>query len=314
MYDLLSRLFLQPPNEEIEPYVAAIPALAAALPTPLDGDALAVAYQDTFGFNVFPYQAIFLDASGLLGGAETARVQAALAATGYRPDPENADDHIGEELAFLGFLCGAEADALRDGLEATAGQLRVRQVDFLTDHLLRWLAPFAAAMARTAAPFYAALTELTVDVVADHVNHLGVHAESIPPVGVTLHLDDDKTDLRTIVDYLLQPSSSGIYLARADLIRLGRAFDLPRGFGDRRQMFLNLLRAAATYEEFAALSARLAEEAEDYQKRYIKLTQDHPALTPWLHGWQTQATVTANLLRTGAAMAALDLNELAGVD
>ena len=79
-------------------------------------------------------------------------------------------------------------------------------------------------------------------------------------------------------------------------------------------MFLNLLRAAATYAEFAALSERLAEEAEDYRKRYIELTQDHPALTPWLHGWQTQAAVTANLLRTGAAMAALDLNEVAGVD
>ncbi len=296
-YALLGRLYRRALDDEAMDYVRAIPRLAASVAPEADLDELAAAYQDLFGFNVFPYQTLFLDPAGRLGGPEKVRVQQSLAAVHYRPDPENADDHIAGELALLAFLCGAEADARRDGLDATANEVVARQAEFLADHLLRWIAPFVAAVQRTGAPFYRELAALTLDFVANHTSaHLSA-ATSVPLSPAALSLEDDATDLRAIVNHLLQTPASGIYLARADLMRLGRTFNLPRGFGDRRQLFLNLLRTAATYDAFITLVNALADDANDFDQRYAAMAAGHPTLTPWITPWREQAQATEELLR-----------------
>ncbi len=296
-YALLSRLYRHSLDDEAMAYVRAIPRLADSVALEADLDELAAAYQDLFGFNVFPYQTLFLDPGGQLGGPEKARVQQDLAAVRYRSDPENADDHVAEELAFLAFLCGAEADARRDGLDATAQQMTTQQAAFLADHLLRWIAPFVAAVQRTGVPFYRELAALTLEFVANHASELRAKATPVPLAPTALALEDDATDLRAIVDHLLQTPASGIYLARADLMRLGRTFNLPRGFGDRRQLFLNLLRTAATYDAFPTLVNALADDTNDFDRRYATMAASHPTLTPWITPWREQAQATEELLR-----------------
>ena len=72
-YTMFSRLVLEGVTAELLPYVRAIPELAAALPHPYAPDAAAAQHHDLFKFHLFPYAAIFLDASGLLGGMSPTR-------------------------------------------------------------------------------------------------------------------------------------------------------------------------------------------------------------------------------------------------
>jgi len=300
IYDLSSRLFLRGLHADLLPHVSGIPELAAALPDRFDADEAAAEHQALFGFNVFPYQSIFLDPEGLLGGEESARVQASYARGGFDVAITDASpDHLGYELAFLAFLCGAEADALEDDLPEIAALMRQHQADFLAAHLLRWLAPFTVAVGRQGAAFYTALAELIQAVATDHataaISALSIQSTFTLPAAPEL-LAVSETGLRDIADYLLSPPQSGIYLARVDIDRLGRRFDLPRGFGDRRQLLLNLLRAAATYEHFSELCTHLATLAKDDSRRFAEMERISPPLFPWLNPWRIRAQQTALLL------------------
>ena len=145
-YDFLGHLWLHGVTLDVVDMVAQIPELSPALDAaPADFDDLAATHQQILGFDVFPFQSIFLDPSGLLGGAQTDRVLHAYAAAGFDfATADTAGDHIGHQLAFLAFLCGAEADAWEDGLPATAQAMQSRQTGFMRDHLLRWIAPCRA--------------------------------------------------------------------------------------------------------------------------------------------------------------------------
>ncbi|HFQ92410.1 MAG TPA: hypothetical protein ENK32_00240, partial [Anaerolineae bacterium] len=85
-YQLLSRLFLQGVTPEILSMVQAAPELAAALPDPVDFDELAAVHYQLFGMNVFPYESIFLDDSGLLGGRVTDGVIRSYGRFGFTAD------------------------------------------------------------------------------------------------------------------------------------------------------------------------------------------------------------------------------------
>jgi TorA maturation chaperone TorD len=159
-YALLSRLFFEGLTAELRPYAVELVGEAATT-TGFNADEAAAAHHNLFRFNVFPFQAIFRDASGLLGGEESGRVRAAYAEAGFRVDAE--PDQIGHELGLLAFLCGAEAEARQDGREEAAAHARRLQKGFLQAHLLLWLPPFAAALERAGQPFYAALAALTLD-------------------------------------------------------------------------------------------------------------------------------------------------------
>ena len=308
MYDLLSRIYLHGMDAGLLPIVADIPELAAVLPATFDADEAAAEHQAIFGFNVFPYQSIFLDPAGLLGGDEPARVQASYAGSGFAPANSDASpDHIGYELAFVAFLCGAEADAWEDDLPQTAARMQQRQADFMTAHLLRWIAPFLAALARQDSPFYAALAALTQTILVDHA----AAVLSAAPVELSFTLPpapdlaaNDEAGLRDIADNLLAPPVSGLYLSRADIDRLGRRFDLPRGFGERRQLLVNLLRAAGTYEQFPALCTEIAALAAGDDHRYAEMGRDYPSFHPWSQLWNDRVQLTVAQLETLAQQAA----------
>ncbi|MCP4426335.1 MAG: molecular chaperone TorD family protein [Chloroflexi bacterium] len=285
------------------PTLQSIPELAETLPNTFDADEAAAEYQTLFGFNVFPYESIFVDESGLLGGAAT---DAAL--TSYRQagfsfgDSSASADHIGHELGLLAHLCGAEADALADDLPLVAERMRDLQRDFLQKHLLRWILPFALAVRGQERPFYAALADLTLEFISDHVSGIGIpktqplenfgnwNSRNIP------NLQDDKTSLKDIVEYLTTPPHSGIYLGRDDVARLAQRQNLPRGFGDRTQMLINLLRSAAQYDLMPNLLADLEEVAKIWADEYGRFSPPSP-LFPYAKEWQTRASHTRQLLQ-----------------
>lgn len=295
-YTLFGRIYLEGLTPELMPYVQAIPKLVETLPEIFNADEAAADHQHLFGFNIFPYQSIFLDPSGLLGGDITDTVIQSYQEAGFdvQAGSESAD-HIGHELHLLAYLCGLEAKAQQEnGSEVLQWTIKL-QHDFLDRHLLTWLPPLVQVLGRQGNPFYPALAGLTLNLVSEH------RASQKPDLVVEFQLarppnllEDEKTGLKEIVGYLLRPVYSGIYLSRDDIGRLARQRALPRGFGDRQQMFLNLLRSAANYGGLAAILEQLQNLAKSWAETYGEMAFD-PILAPFANQWQYRASSTTNI-------------------
>ena len=305
-YDFLSHLWLHGVTPDVAEIVALVPELSAALgAAPVDLDQLAAAHQQILGFDVFPFQSIFLDPSGLLGGAETDRVLNSYLAAGFAfATADTAGDHVGHQLAFLSFLAGAEADAWEDGVAATAQRIQGVQAAFLGQHLLRWIAPLVLAVKQQAHPLFTALADLTLAQAADHTQDLAaaVAVDLLAPDAIFALpgppdlLADEKTSLKDIGELLLRPVHSGLYLSRDDLARLGRSLDLPRGFGDRGQMLTNLMRAAVTYDLWETLIREVRGLAEAWRGAYSCMGVESAALAEFVSPWIGQLDHTLVML------------------
>lgn len=278
-YHLLGKLFLEGLSEKTLEHVREIESLAATLDgfadgkstgtsgTAVDLDEAAADYQHTFGFNVFPFQSTFLDKTARAGGRETERVTDFYREASF-PVVETAEspDHIGVELNFLGFLSKLEHEADDEGAERARSYAR----RFLDEHLLRWLPALLLALRDHGQPFFTALAELTLETTLDQRRALqdasGRGAEEgtaaicpfeLPePPGL---LDDPKTGLRDIAEYLLVPAHTGMFLSRDGIRALSRRENLPAGFGNRGIMMKNLLRSAADYDGLQEVTATLQE-------------------------------------------------------
>lgn len=284
--------------------MAAVPELEPYLASPFDADVAAADHHHLFGFNVFPFEAIFRAQDGLLGGAVSEAVAESYRRAGYAPElAASSADHVGYELELMAFLCGAEADAWQDGVQAAVQRAQALQRDFLHAHLLPWLPPLALALRRQGNAFYAAVADLTLALAADHATALGglPGAWALPDLPPQ---DEAQTGLREIAQMLLAPVSSGLYLSRDDLGALAQALRLPRGFGGREQMLVNLLRAAAQYDTLDALIERLEQVIEEWRRHYR--TMIDPAIVPYALAWEARAAATAGFLRQMGAQAGSD--------
>lgn len=297
-YALLGRLFLEGLNDGLLSYVRAIPELTSALPASFNVDEVAADHQHLFGFNLFPYESIFLDTTGLLGGTVSEGVWGHYRRAGYDIDAvSTGPDHIGHELTFLAFLSSAEAEALEDNVSVVAEQMQQQQGEFLHIHVLRWLPPLVLATRQQGHAFYAALADLTLAFVHAHYAAIPSAVEidfqlATPP---TL-LDDDATGLKEIAAYLATAPYSGIYLSRDDIGRLARRQRLPRGFGSRQQMLANLMRAAVQYEVLPSLLADLQAVIGSWLAGYSDLAASYPKLSPIATVWQARAGGTARMV------------------
>ena len=299
LYALLGQLFLRGLTAELFETIQAIPELAHTVAVPFDVDEAAAAHQDALGFHVFPYQSVFLATTGLLGGAEADRVLHSYRAAGFSdPGTGEIPDHIGHELAFLAFLCGAEADAWRDGLASESLRAQRLQRDFLEQNLLHWLAPFVLAVSDHTYLFYSALATLTLEFVSDHYADLSQFNDSphfALPAPPALP-GNSETSLKDIVSFLLTPAYSGLFIGRDDLAQMARRHHIPRGFGDRSQILANLLRAAGTYDTLPPLMEDVTELARQWHTKYDRYVNDFPATSHFVIPWREQTSTTIDLL------------------
>lgn len=300
-YTLFGRLFLDGLTAELRPYVAQVPQLAATIRHFDSGQgpqwpaAAQAAHQQLFGFQLFPYESLFLDSSGLLGGVVTEAVQRCFDEAGFSAGTSTAAaDHIGHELSFLALLCEIEAG----GEPAAQATARRRQHAFLENHLLRWLAPLVVALQQQPHPFYAALAGLTWAVTADHYN---ARPPATAPVFTLLPPPDllaqPQTGLKEIARYLVTPPHSGLFLGREDVRVLARPLELPTGFGGRREMLYQLLQAAARYDSLPAMLDGLAAVPAAWRHAYRRLLAADPTLAPFIAPWQQRLDQTALLLQ-----------------
>ena len=223
-YALLGDLFRHGPRRL--DHLRTVDALLPHLPPACDDESLA-AHFGIFGQEVPPYEGVFLHERALLGGPRTGAVRQAMADGGFTPDESDAEpDHVGSELAFMAHLCGAEADALRDGLDTTVARLQSMQRAFLRLHLLRWLPALVVAIETVDAGLYAAAARLALDL---GVDHLGGPPLDEPLASVPDILSREKTGMRQIGDFLTVPLNAGVMLTPTAIRDIGRQADVPAG-------------------------------------------------------------------------------------
>ena len=298
-YQLISRLFWHGVTPETLPVVQAVPELDAVLPDPVDFDELAAVHYQLFGMNVFPFESIFLDDSGLLGGWVTDGVVHSYQRIGFAADTAvDSADHIGHELAAMAALCQAEAEAREENLTPLIASRQTWQREFLEEHLLRWLPSFVLAVWQQGDDFFTAVANLTLELAAHHYDELvetptdpGLFLPPTPDI-----LADEKTSLKDIARYLVTPAWSGLYFSRDDVSRLARRLELPRGFGDRQQMLVNLLRTAVQYDQLPAVITGLISLTDWWQGAYWRIGVDYPKMAGFTAVWQKKAAKSGQIL------------------
>ncbi len=262
-FRLLGRLWVEELRPEDLGPLRSLPELADALGDAGSADLteLAVEHQRLFGFNLPPYESLYLDPSGLLGAPASARVADRLRRAGWVAPSDwrvAAPDHLGLLLRALGDLQAA-------GDLANAREL-------LSGHLALWAPLCIAALRRLAPhPFYQALGALTLGTLLNALPEEGIPkadlpdlppapryrgsdqpdppdpAASLPDWAVPLPLslaEAGPRDLDSLVEDLLLPRRAGIYLTRRDIAGIAHGQGLTAPPGERRRMLGSLLRGA----------------------------------------------------------------------
>lgn len=279
---LLSSLYLQGPAGDVLPALRAVPPLADALPDPFDRDEADAEHHRLFGLEVFPYASVFLEREGALGGAVrdgVARIAGKAGAPGRDAGVE--PDHLGHELGLLALLTE------REDREAVSR--------LLEGHLLWWLPLFVHSALRRAGTFWAAVLRLTLEAALDQAGVGtpspdgsatpvgGTASPAVPPgalgdsVGTEPHLDASPTELAR---YLVTPVRSGLFLSLGDARALGRAAEVPGGFGRRERVVATLLRSAAAYDRLGRVTADLATMVDAQAAFLVRVPE--PYRGPWL--------------------------------
>ncbi len=296
-YSLLSRLFTQGLTVCDLETVQQIDSLARHLPAPFDPEEAAADHQHIFGFNVFPYESVFLDPSGQLGGVVTNTTIRDYKQAGFEINTAaGSADHIGQQLEYLAFLSKAEAKAREENNQKQLELSRERQSTFLDTHILCWLPPLVLGIKNQNNPFFSSLADFTVAAVVNHrmsQDGPAVSAFSLPqPPNLA---DHDGTGLKEIVAYLLTPAFSGIYLSRDDIGRLAKDQSVPRGFGERRQMMMSLIRSVAAYGDTGQVFSSLQQLAENWEEDYREMGASSEPM-PAAAAWMKRAAETAGLI------------------
>jgi TorA maturation chaperone TorD len=165
-YRLFARLALAEIDAELARALVEMPLLGEAFASSGGGDALGalrVEYARTFLMNVYPYESVYLDDSGMMNAPRSASVLEHYRDHSFDPQSARragAPDHLGLELEFMSTLVEREAAARRAGSSAEIRALREDQLHFLEIHLVRWGPIFGRVLAEAAeSPFYRALGE-----------------------------------------------------------------------------------------------------------------------------------------------------------
>ncbi len=300
-YALFGRIYLNGVTAEILPHLLAFQEFAALLDGDVDVDHAAADHYQLFGHTLFPYESIYLDGEGLLGGSLTNAVQRFLGVMGYGGlFDDSSPDHLGHELGGLAYLCRQEAELLQRAETSEAAGIRASQREFLESHLLRWLLPALIAIEQHGSRFYCAMAALTLDLMGEHYEEL-IEGAAEPLYQFKLPsppalLENDATGLREIARYLVTPPYSGMVMSRESITRMARRLQLPRGFGNRQQMWLNLARTAIQYDKMGELLDDLGAHLKEWRASYNRIASEYPQLGTFAEAWIGRVDLTAKII------------------
>jgi TorA maturation chaperone TorD len=291
-YLLLSSILREGLNAELLDQVKACDALSSVTDAPVeyDEDEALAAHFSTLNMEVMPCESLFLGGECMLGGDITDSVVLAYAQGGFTPSVDDiSPDHIGVELAYMAWLVGAESEATDDKQLKIAERCVELQREFLDKHLLRWLGAMVVSVEETKDDtdhgiYYIYALRATHRLAVEHMS-LIAQGDSTPecswslPEAVDL-LSEEKTGLREIAQFLVTPALAGAFISRAHIQAIGRAGNLPRGFGPRRQILTTLLRTGVDYSQIDEVVTGLTSLFGGWQEELKK--QDCPHNAPWI--------------------------------
>lgn len=311
---ILSQFWLKEVRSADIDTLAALPQLAEMLPNfePTTLTDLAVEYQRLFGFNLPPYESIFVDPSVMLQAPATARVMQLYQQGGWDEASSlqaGAVDHIGIELLALAHWLGSDQMPY-------AHQLVVA-------HLALWIPAFGQTLRRlNTHPFYARLADLTVDLVLallsefpldqtdDPFPHLPpppvFRASETLPAGFehqpkqypdrASHQEDESLGLRQVIKKLLPPCEAGLFITREDCARIGQRLNLASALGDRYRMLETLFQQAGQYDLVPDLLDQLLILLETERKTYQQVVAEYPAWQLYGVAWMRRIDRTEQML------------------
>lgn len=339
-YDLVSRLFLEELDEPYARRLRELPGFDRVVPPDADlapwVDELAVEYQRVFGMNVYPYEALFVDAELLLNTAATDRVVQLYATAGFDVSGARvgAPDHLGLELRLMRDLVARERQARAQGDTHDPAIAEELQQRCLGEHLARWAPLCCATIAEiTREPLYVLLATLTTDLVLSDLEHVApagavldepdgravsprasttttatetdsdeFDPESpvpLRPYGASRRGWDDEGEgpgINAVVRRLLTPVEAGLFLARAQLSDIARALGLPAPVGDRFQMLRGLFTAAGQFEQVVPLLAALDDRVRGTRQRVDQLSERYPLWSHYATAWSGRLDETIRRL------------------
>lgn len=308
--------------------IVAIPDLAETL-VAVDSKGLtdlAAEYQRLFGFNLPPYESVFIDPSAMLMAPATERVQMLYRQAGWASPGEaraGAPDHLGLELlALADWLEAGQAkpSPWPGGKDGLARQLQTR-------HLALWAPAFCLALKQLEPhPFYATLGSLTLDLllatlVLDAIPPGSDPFPVLPPAPVYAErglpsapgpgprpaetTEPLPVTLRDLVKRLLIPREAGMFLTRHHIARISHTLDLPEAMGERSHMLETLFRLADQYDLVPALFEQLTRLLTEAEVAYQTLRDEYPAWTTYAQAWCQRLASTQLALNSLSAQARL---------
>jgi len=310
-YRLLSQLFLgelTASNVEILRFLpglstATCPDGADPLPASYEPgalDELAAEHHRVFGTEVPPYASLFLESGRRLGGATTQWVERCRLAVGLPPTHSETADHLGRELELMAALHDA-------AVEEPGGPWTDASHQFLDEHLLQWLPPLVDSVLQVESVSWAAVSRLTLDLVIDDWRNLG-EAASPSPLPSPPQAAADTGDAggavpawgdRGWATHLADPTVCGGFLSPHELRALGRAHELPSGFGGRTRLLETLLESASAYTAEGVLPEALAALMDRRCQSLLELSAAHGVPDRFVGHWADQLASTGTNLRSG---------------
>ena len=120
---------------------------------------------DASGKAAFPYESVYVNKKGRVGGSTEMQMHALYKARGREADPHvyrTMDDNIGLMLEYQGILCDELAEAWEAGDQEKAAVLLKEQRDFLKKHLTNWVYSFTGDVLKyTDRDFYRGAAKIT---------------------------------------------------------------------------------------------------------------------------------------------------------
>jgi putative dimethyl sulfoxide reductase chaperone len=111
-----------------------------------------------------PYGSVYLEDSRMVMGETTIDAEKLYISEGLKLELKEAPDHITVELEFLSYLNYLQVEALKANDWETATGYRAKQVDFLNEHVSRWVFRFGEKIERfSQTEFYKKVAYLTAE-------------------------------------------------------------------------------------------------------------------------------------------------------
>jgi putative dimethyl sulfoxide reductase chaperone len=287
-YDLLSRLFLAPPDGALLEQLATLPPFDGALHgvslTAETVEAYQVAYQELFGFNFFPYESLFHERELMVNTAGVERLRALMEETGFDHTlyAVGAADHLGVELAFMAYLIAREIAGEQSGQGWMLHRARAYQATLLYQHLATWVPMAMLTMQGIApTPLFHLLAEITLELVLSDVTTIPATdtnewVEALPISDAPPRDENEDDGLSSLIRHLITPFESGVFLTRIGIRRMARQLHLPMTMGDRFGMVKQLFEAAGQFEKIEPLVTVLEQHWTQTEAQVVALMNAAP--------------------------------------